>query len=124
VTALRVNSPTGFHRAVLIFIRPHQSHSMPTVVLAPALARWLTAVPQAGAGEKTVPASGSTVREVLASVFAEYPTLRGYVLDERGALRHHVVAFVNDEPVRDKESLAEPVAADAEVYLFQALSGG
>jgi len=97
---------------------------MPTVVLAPALARWLTAVPQVGAGEKTVHAPGSTVRDVLAHVFAEYPTLRGYVLDERGALRHHVVAFVNDEPVRDKQSLSEPVPADAEVYLFQALSGG
>ncbi|HKA07079.1 MAG TPA: MoaD/ThiS family protein [Gemmataceae bacterium] len=97
---------------------------MPTVVLAPALARWLTAVPQASAGEKTVLAAGSTVRDVLANVFAEYPTLRGYVLDERGALRHHVVAFVNDEPVRDKVSLAEPVAPDAEIHLFQALSGG
>jgi molybdopterin synthase sulfur carrier subunit len=97
---------------------------MPTVVLAPALARWLTAVPQVGAGEKAVPASGATVRDVLTHVFAEYPTLRGYVLDERGALRHHVVAFVNDEPVRDKQSLAEPVPPDAEVYLFQALSGG
>jgi sulfur-carrier protein len=97
---------------------------MPTVVLAPALARWLTAVPQPGAGEKSMPADGSTVREVLAHVFAEYPTLRGYVVDERGALRHHVVAFVNDEPVRDKQSLSEPVSPDAEVYLFQALSGG
>lgn len=97
---------------------------MPTVVLAPALARWLTAVPQVGAGEKSVPAAGTTVREVLTSVFAEYPTLRGYVVDERGALRHHVVAFVNDEPVRDKQSLSEPVPRDGEVYIFQALSGG
>jgi len=97
---------------------------MPTVVLAPALARWLTAVPQVGVGEKSVSATGTTVREVLASVFAEYPALRGYVLDERGALRHHVVAFVNDEPVRDKQSLAEPVPPDGEVYVFQALSGG
>jgi sulfur-carrier protein len=97
---------------------------MPTVVLAPALARWLTADPQVGAGEKTVVASGTTVQEVLASVFAEHPTLRGYVLDERGALRHHVVAFVNDEPVRDKQSLSEPVPPDGEVYIFQALSGG
>jgi sulfur-carrier protein len=97
---------------------------MPTVVLAPALARWLTAVPQAGAGEKMIPVSGATVRDVLAHVFAEYPTLRGYVVDERGALRHHVVAFVNNEPVRDKQSLSEPVPPDAELYLFQALSGG
>ena len=97
---------------------------MPTVVLAPALARWLTPTPTPHAGETAVEAAGGTVREVLDGLFAAVPHLRGYVLDERGALRHHVVAFVNGEPVRDKERLAEPVPADAEVYLFQALSGG
>ena len=96
---------------------------MPTVVFAPAIARWLSADPQA-VGEKAVPATGATVRDALASAFAQYPVLRDYVIDERGALRHHVVAFVNNEPVRDKQSLAEPVPADGEVYVFQALSGG
>jgi sulfur-carrier protein len=96
---------------------------MPTVILAPAIARWLTADPQAR-GETAVPAAGGTVREALASVFARYPVLRGYVVDEHGALRHHVVAFVNNEPVRDKRALSEPVPADGEVYVFQALSGG
>ena len=97
---------------------------MPTVVLAPAIARWLTANPDIGQGERAVAATGSTVRELLDHVFAAHPTLRGYVVDEHGALRHHVVAFVNDEPVRDKRGLAEPVPADAQVYVFQALSGG
>lgn len=97
---------------------------MPTVVVAPALARWLTADPGVSVGERSCVVSGDTVRAVLDAAFAEFPPLRGYVLDERGALRHHVVAFVNGEPVRDKDRLAEPVPADAEVYLFQALSGG
>ena len=96
---------------------------MPTVVFAPAIARWLTADP-VSVGEKSVAASGSTVKEVLASAFAQVPVLRGYVLDEHGALRHHVVAFVNGEPVRDKRSLGEPVPPDGEVYVLQALSGG
>ena len=97
---------------------------MPTVVLAPAIARWLAPDPAIGVGERALTAPGSTVREVLDHVFALHPVLRGYVVDERGALRHHVVAFVNDEPVRDKQTLAEPVPADAQVYVFQALSGG
>lgn len=97
---------------------------MPTVVIAPSLARWLTPTPTPGAGEKAVVVSGATVREALDAVFAQYPTLRGYVTDERGALRHHVVAFVNGTAVQDKATLAEPVAADGEIYLFQALSGG
>jgi molybdopterin synthase sulfur carrier subunit len=96
---------------------------VPTVVFAPAIARWLSADPQSR-GEKSVPATGATVREALASVFDQYPALRGYVVDERGALRHHVVAFVNGEPVRDKQSLSEPVPPDGEVYVLQALSGG
>ena len=97
---------------------------MPTVVIAPALARWLAPNPDIGVGERSCPAPGATVREVLDALFAEHPALRGYVLDERGALRHHVVAYVNGVAVSDKEQLAEPVPADAEVYLFQALSGG
>ena len=97
---------------------------MPTVVLAPAIARWLAPDPQIGVGERSIEARGSTVRELFDHVFAEHPVLRGYVVDEHGALRHHVVAFVNGAAVRDKQSLAEPVPADGEVYLFQALSGG
>ena len=97
---------------------------MPRVVLAPAIARWLSAAPAVGAGERAVTVDGATVREVLEAVFALHPQLRGYVLDERGALRHHVVAFVNGAAVADKRTLGEAVPADGEVYLFQALSGG
>lgn len=97
---------------------------MPTVVVASALSRWLTAAPTPGAGDWTRVVTGHTVREVLDAVFAECPTLRGYVVDERGALRHHVVAFVNGVAVRDKTDLAEPVPPDGELFLFQALSGG
>lgn len=97
---------------------------MPTVVIAPALARWLTATPTPHARERTVAVPGGTLRELLDALFAGHPQLRGYVVDERGALRHHVVAFVNGAAVRDKQSLADPVPPDGEVYLFQALSGG
>ncbi|MFO0799111.1 MAG: hypothetical protein U0804_16710 [Gemmataceae bacterium] len=97
---------------------------MPTVVVAPALARWLTAEPGSNVGERTCTVHGTTVREVLDALFAVHPTLRGYVVDERGALRHHVVAFVDGVAVADKQRLGEPVPGGAEVYLCQALSGG
>ena len=96
---------------------------MPTVVLAPALARWLTSTPTL-TGERAVTVAGVTVRELLDNLFTAHPNLRDYVLDERGALRHHVVAFVGGSPVRDKAGLSEPVPEGGEVYLFQALSGG
>lgn len=97
---------------------------MPTVVVAPSLTRWLTPTPSSGAGERSFEVAGGTVREVLESLFALYPQLRGYVTDERGTLRHHVVAFVNGVAVQDKSALSEPVPAGGEVHVFQALSGG
>jgi len=97
---------------------------MPLVVFAPALARWRAAEPGLSTGEWAVEAPGATVRDLFHAVFTDHPRLRGYVLDEHGALRHHVVAFVNGEPVRDKTTLSDPVPGAAEVYVFQALSGG
>ncbi len=96
---------------------------MPTVVLAPSLARWLTAAPGESVGERRIAAAGTTVRELLDGLFARHPSLRGYVVDETGALRHHVVAYLADEAV-DKANLDRPVPPEGELYLFQALSGG
>ncbi len=67
---------------------------------------------------------GRTVRAALDEVFARVPRLRGYVLDDQGALRQHVNVFVNDETVRDRDRLADAVAPLDEVFVFQALSGG
>jgi molybdopterin synthase sulfur carrier subunit len=69
-------------------------------------------------------AAGSTVREVLEAVFAANARARGYVLDDRGALRKHMSVFVNGSPLCDREGLSDPVPEGAEVYVFQALSGG
>jgi hypothetical protein len=67
---------------------------------------------------------GSTVREALDAVFAGNDQARGYVLDEHGAVRKHVIVFVNGEMIRDRQSLSESLPPDAEVYVMQALSGG
>lgn len=71
-----------------------------------------------------VRAKGGTVREVLDQVFAENQALRSYVLDEQGALRTHMVVFVNGHAIVDRIQLTDNVPADAEVYVMQALSGG
>jgi sulfur carrier protein ThiS len=67
---------------------------------------------------------GSTVKEVLEAVFADNDRARAYVLDEQGALRHHMVIFVNGRAVKDRERLLDHVPDDAELYVMQALSGG
>lgn len=69
-------------------------------------------------------APGATVGEVLAHVFAARPALRGYVVDERGVLRRHMVVFVDGKQIADRETLSDRVAPDTELYVMQALSGG
>lgn len=69
-------------------------------------------------------ASGSTVREVLESVFAANPAARGYVLDDQGALRKHMAIFVDGEMIRDRAGLRDPVAGVSTIHVIQALSGG
>lgn len=69
-------------------------------------------------------APGKTVREVLDHVFAANPAARSYVLDDQGALRKHIVVFVNKELVKDREKLGDPVAEGVELHVMQALSGG
>jgi len=68
--------------------------------------------------------AGATVREVLDAYFADHPRVRGYVLDEQGALRRHVVVFIGEEQARDRKALTDAVPATADVYVMQALSGG
>lgn len=68
--------------------------------------------------------AGTTVREVLEVVFAENERLRGYVLDDRGAVRKHVSVVVNGTAVGDREGLSDGVEEDADIFVMQALSGG
>jgi hypothetical protein len=89
---------------------------MPTVVFTQNLQRHVSLPPSE--------ATGRTVREVLDDVFTRHKEARGYVLDDRGALRHHMAVFVNGRHVTDRTGLSDPVPQDGEVQVFQALSGG
>jgi sulfur-carrier protein len=64
------------------------------------------------------------LRQALDAAFAVHPTLRGYVLDDQGHIRKHMVLFIDDQPVLDRAHLSDVVAANSEVWIFQALSGG
>ena len=89
---------------------------MPKVIFTRQIERFLAA--------PTVEVEGATLGEALEAVFSANPTLRGYVLDDQGALRRHVAVFVGGRPVNDREGLTDPVGADEEIHVFQALSGG
>lgn len=89
---------------------------MPTVSFTSALQRFLPA--------PSAKVDGGTVGDALAVVFAAHPALRGYVLDDQGALRRHVAVYVNGEKVSDRARLSDAVGPDDEIHVFQALTGG
>lgn len=68
--------------------------------------------------------SGASVREVLDAVFATNEKARGYVLDDRGAVRKHMTIFVDGAQIKDRTKLSDAVSDGASVYIMQALSGG
>lgn len=65
-----------------------------------------------------------TLGEALEAVFAAQPRLRGYILDDQGALRKHLAVFVDSQPVRDRQHLSDALGEKSRVYVIQALSGG
>lgn len=97
---------------------------MAKLVLASALARWLPAGSAPPDTEVVLELPGKTVGEALDALFARHPALRGYVLDEHGAVRRHVALFVDGEALQPKSDLARALRPDSELYVMQALSGG
>jgi MoaD family protein len=78
---------------------------------------------QAG-GQRTVDASGATVREVLSSLVAAHPGLEANILDEAGDLRKFVNVYVDDEDIRFLDKLDTVVADGDEVAILPAVAGG
>jgi hypothetical protein len=89
---------------------------MPTVEFTPNLSR------QTKAEACTV--NGSTVSEALEAVFARTPKLRGYIVDEQGEVRTHVVIFVDGTAIKDRRTMSDSVDQDSDIFVMQALSGG
>lgn len=89
---------------------------MPLVRFAPALTRHVACADQQVAAQ--------TLAGALDAAFQAAPALRGYVLDDQGAVRKHVAVFVNGEMLRDRRRLDRPLAAADQVMVIQALTGG
>lgn len=66
----------------------------------------------------------ATVGEALNRYFEHYPEVRGYVLDNQGAVRHHMLVLLDGVSIGDRRHLSDPLHADSEIFIFQALSGG
>ena len=89
---------------------------VPIVEFAPALTRHVPCPPQR--------VEDTTLRAALDAALAAAPALRGYVLDEQGAVRKHVAVFVNAQMIASRTRLDVPLGGDDKVLVVQALTGG
>jgi molybdopterin synthase sulfur carrier subunit len=74
-------------------------------------------------GESSIPASGSTVRELLDDLTGRFPALRERIYPE-GELARFVNVYVEGEDVRTQEGLETPVREGATMILLPAMAGG
>ncbi|MDB5899499.1 MAG: molybdopterin synthase subunit MoaD [Ramlibacter sp.] len=89
---------------------------MPSVTFAPALTRHVACPPQ--------DVDAATVGGALDAAFRAAPALRGYVLDEQGAVRKHVAVFINGDMIARESAPARALARADRVMVIQALTGG
>jgi photosystem II stability/assembly factor-like uncharacterized protein/molybdopterin converting factor small subunit len=71
-------------------------------------------------GNSAVEVDGVTLGEVVHGLQEQHPRLTGWILDERGSVREHVLLFVNGE----RAELGASVAAADRVDVLGAISGG
>ncbi len=75
-------------------------------------------------GRGEVEGHGDTLRAVLDDLAERMPMLERRLRDERGALRQHVLIFVDGTSVRGGGELDAPVREGSEVFVAPAVSGG
>jgi molybdopterin converting factor small subunit len=75
-------------------------------------------------GASEVSAEGSTLTEVLDSLDASYPGIKGRVLDDSGELRRFVNVYVDDDDVRFAEGLRTTIKDGGQVSIIPAVAGG
>jgi len=71
-------------------------------------------------GNRALEVEGGTLGEVVLRLQARHPRITGWILDERGSVREHVILFVNGE----RSGLDAPVTPADRVDVLGAISGG
>ena len=74
-------------------------------------------------GERQVPASGDTVRELLDDLIARFPGLRTQLVED-DSIASFVNVYVEGEDVRTLDGIDTPVVTGSTVILLPAMAGG
>jgi molybdopterin synthase sulfur carrier subunit len=82
-----------------------------------------TQLREATGGDSTASVHGSTVGEVLDSLYEQYGELRSRIAED-GGLRRFVNVYVGGEDIRFLDGLDTPVEDGDEVTILPAVAGG
>ncbi|HKI93408.1 MAG TPA: ubiquitin-like small modifier protein 1 [Gaiellaceae bacterium] len=74
-------------------------------------------------GERQVPATGGTVREVLDDLTSRFPGLASQIVED-GDIAPFVNVYVEGEDVRTLDGMETPVKEGSTVILLPAMAGG
>ncbi len=77
-----------------------------------------------GKTEIALDAEFADVRNALDSLWQRHPALRDRILNEQGEIRQHVNIFYDGRDIRRMNGLETEIAEDAEIHIFNAVSGG
>jgi molybdopterin converting factor small subunit len=75
-------------------------------------------------GEKELPASGSTVGEILKEIAENYPDTQSQLFSADGELNRYVNVYLNDEDVRVLDGLDTAVGESDTLVILPAMAGG
>ncbi|MGI8577460.1 MAG: MoaD/ThiS family protein [Nocardioidaceae bacterium] len=75
-------------------------------------------------GESQVAADGDTLADLLDSLDAAYPGIKGRIVDEQGQLRRFVNVYVGNDDVRFADGLGTATPEGSTVSVIPAVAGG
>ena len=89
---------------------------MPTIEFTPNLRRHVDC--------PTEQLEAETLGDCLEDYFSRWPGVRGFILDDQGAVRHHVKILIDGRNISDRDKLSDTLEPSSRIHVFQALSGG
>jgi len=75
-------------------------------------------------GQPILMLEAGTIREVLASLRADYPALRSTLFDDHGEVLSYITILVNGKNIHELEAFATILSDGDEVAIFPPVSGG
>jgi molybdopterin converting factor small subunit len=75
-------------------------------------------------GQSEVSVNGKIVSEAMEDLVLQFPTLQPHLYNQRGELRPFVNLFLNQENIKDLQSLDTPLGENDRLLLIPSIAGG